>query len=50
MTRLPERLLEGPELPEGVDGVVDVEGGRLAGGTEEAERGVLAFIASIGVP
>ena len=50
VTRLPERLLEGPELPEGVDGVVDVELGRGAGGMDDAVREVLAFIASIGVP
>ena len=50
VTRLPERLLEGPELPEGVDGVVDVEGGRLAGGTDDAVREVLAFVVSMGVP
>lgn len=50
VTRLPERLVEGPELPEGVDGVVDVDVGRFAGGTDDAVREILAFIASIGVP
>lgn len=50
VTRLPERLLEGPELPEGVDGVVVDEVGRWAGGMDDAVREVLAFKASIGVP